>query len=207
MSWDDDSRPPATMVDLVFPLTGRAFLRDHSLALQQSLTRVLPWLEEEAQAGIHAIKLAHGGTEAMLSARSRLLLRLPRARASAAGVLAGQTLAVAGHPVQLGQPHVRELLPHATLYAHAVAAPGDDEAEFMRQMAEELQALGVRSHTVCGKRQQRQAEDGPLTAFSLMLHGLALADARRVLESGLGPRRLLGCGLFVPHKSAAAVGE
>jgi len=28
-----------------------------------------------------------------------------------------------------------------------------------------------------------------------------------VLEHGLGAHRRLGCGMFVPHKSAAAVGD
>ncbi|MCE3273209.1 MAG: Cas6 Crispr, partial [Ramlibacter sp.] len=36
--------------------------------------------------------------------------------------------------------------------------------------------------------------------------GLTRAESLRVLRRGIGPQRLLGCGLFVPHKSAAAVG-
>jgi hypothetical protein len=46
-----------------------------------------------------------------------------------------------------------------------------------------------------------------LHAFSLMLDGLSHDDALRLLEHGIGPHRLWGCGLFVPHKSAAAVGH
>jgi hypothetical protein len=40
-----------------------------------------------------------------------------------------------------------------------------------------------------------------------MLHGLKRAESVAIQESGLGLHRLLGCGLFVPHKSIAAVGE
>jgi hypothetical protein len=40
-----------------------------------------------------------------------------------------------------------------------------------------------------------------------MLHGLRARDSLRVLEQGLGEHRLMGCGVFVPHKSAAAVGD
>jgi hypothetical protein len=39
-----------------------------------------------------------------------------------------------------------------------------------------------------------------------MLDGLSRSAALRVLEAGLGRHRRLGCGLFVPHRSAAAVG-
>jgi CRISPR/Cas system CSM-associated protein Csm4 (group 5 of RAMP superfamily) len=39
-----------------------------------------------------------------------------------------------------------------------------------------------------------------------MLDGLEPEDALRLQASGIGPDRSLGCGLLVPHKSAAAVG-
>jgi CRISPR-associated protein Cas6 len=205
MSFEDDL-PAASVVDLVFQLTGRSVPRDYTPALRAALQQALPWLAQEARAGIHPLKLVQGGA-GLLSPRTRLLLRLPRGRVAEAGALAGHTLSVDGHAVQLGEPHERELLPHATLYAYAVAAAGEDEVAFMRAMEGELQALGVRTQTVCGKRGGRPLDGGTLTTFSLMLHALSAADSLRVQELGLGPHRLLGCGVFVPHKSAAAVGE
>ena len=65
----------------------------------------------------------------------------------------------------------------------------------------------MRSQVICGKRQQRDWPAGVVTTFSLMLHGLTASDSLRLQELGLGRHRLLGCGIFVPHKSAAAVGE
>lgn len=204
----EDSPGNATMVDMVFPLAGHSLPRDHAQALQQALLQALPWLAGEPQAGIHAVKLVSGNENlALLSQRTRLLLRLPRERVATAQALAGRTIEVAGCAVQLGPPHLRELLPHATLYAPAVAAPGADEAAFMQAVADELQTLEVRSQTVCGKRNSRQLQGQTLTTFSLMLHALSLADSLRLQEQGLGPHRLLGCGIFVPHKSAAAVGS
>lgn len=205
MSFADDL-PAASVVDLAFPLTGRSVPPDSAQPLHAALQQVLPWLAGEARAGIHPLKLVHGGG-GLLSPRTRLLLRLPRERVAEAGALAGRTLDVGGHAVALGEPHERELLPHATLYAYAVAAGGEDEVAFMQAMEGELQALGVRTQTVCGKRGGRPLDGGTLTTYSLMLHALSAADSLRVQEQGLGPHRLLGCGVFVPHKSAAAVGE
>ncbi len=204
-----DELPPASVVDLAFPLAGRAVPRDYMQALHAALQQELPWLAQEPGAGIHPLKLVQGGggPVGLLSQRTRLLLRLPRTRVAAARRLAGRTLLLGEHPVQLGEPHERELLAHATLYAYAVAAAGEDEVAFMQAVAGELQALGVRTHTVCGKRGGRPHEGRTLTTFSLMLHALSQADSLRVQEQGLGPHRLLGCGVFVPHKSAAAVGE
>lgn len=197
-----------TMVDMVFPLAGHSLPRDHAQALQQALQQALPWLAGEPQAGIHPVKLVAGlEGQALLSQRTRLLLRLPRERVALAQALAGRTIEVGGCTMRLGPPHLRELLPHTTLYAPAVAAPGADEAAFMQAVASELQALAVRAQTVCGKRSSRPLQGQTLTTFSLMLHALSPPDALRLLEQGLGPHRLLGCGIFVPHKSAAAVGS
>ncbi|MDE2299724.1 MAG: hypothetical protein KGK18_16350, partial [Burkholderiales bacterium] len=69
------------------------------------------------------------------------------------------------------------------------------------------EALQVRGHSVCGLRHQVGAPGPLITGFSLMLHGLSGADSVRLQRSGLGPHRLLGCGIFVRHRSAAAVGS
>lgn len=203
-----DELQPATLVDMVFPLVGHSLPRDAAPALMAALQREVEWLGQEPLAGIHPLKLVPGnGAEALLSQRTRLLLRLPRERAGKVAELSGRSLQVEEHVVTLGEPHLRELLPHSTLYAYAVAAEGDDEIAFMEAMRDELQELRVRAHLVCGKRQQRDWAGQAMTTFSLMLHGLTQADSLRLQEHGLGRHRLLGCGIFVPHKSAAAVGD
>jgi CRISPR-associated protein Cas6 len=198
----------ATMIDMVFPLEGHSLPRDAAPALRAALQQEMPWLEQAPLAGIHPLKLVPGtDDDALLAQRTRLLLRLPRERFDDAAGLAGRTLQLGGHAVTLGQPHARELLPHRTLYAYAVAAEVDDEMAFMQAMNSEMESLAVRSQLICGKRQQRDWPGGALTTFSLMLHGLTASDSLRLQEIGLGRHRLLGCGVFVPHKSAAAVGE
>jgi CRISPR-associated protein Cas6 len=105
----------------------------------------------------------------------------------------------------VGSAQVRELLPWGTLYAHLVAADGAaDELEFLRDVDAQLQTLGVRGRAICGRRQVLAADD--LQGFSLMVDGLSAQDSLCLLQAGLGRHRRLGCGLFVPHKSAAAVG-
>jgi len=191
---------------VVFPVAGRTLPRDHAQALLDALCSQWPWLRSEAQTGIHGIKLVPGTqAHAMLSQRTKLLLRVPTHRAPE--LLAGTSidLVVAGQPMRLGTPHTRELLPHATLYAYNVAATNADEVAFMADVTRELAELGVGGERVCGKRQQLALPDGVLNTFSLMLHALAPEQSLRVQCLGIGPHRLLGCGIFIPHKSAAAV--
>jgi CRISPR-associated protein Cas6 len=195
----------ARTVDLAFALAGDDLPRDHRLALADALEGALPWLAGLPGTGIHRLNVsAGGGPQVMLSGRTRLTLRLPRERAAAGALLAGSELEVDRRRLRIGAPHQRELLPHGTLYAYLVAADDEDEIAFLRAVDDELQALGVSCRTICGRRQVVEA--GALQGFSLMLDGLKPAHSLRVLEAGLGAHRRLGCGLFVPHRSAAAVG-
>jgi len=194
-------------VDVAFALEGRTLARDHAQALADALAAHLPWLAGHPTAGIHAVKVVPGsGPQGWLSQRARLLLRVPQSREAEMAALAGCTLGVAGSELRLGAPTPHRLLPHGTLYAYFVAARSNEEEAFMQDVHAELRALRVDAHTVCGKRQQRDSGAGVLVGFSLMLHGLSAADSLTVQGVGIGPHRALGCGLFVPHKSAAAVG-
>lgn len=203
---DMDARA-GTVVDVVFPADGRSLPRDHALALAQALGEKLSWFASEPFAGVHPVKVVQGNdAHALLSQRARLLIRVPRDRVVSLATLAGQALNVGGCELLLGTPHSRDLLAHATLYAHAVAAVNSDELAFLESVADELKALQVRAHCVCGKRRRMAFEGRELDTFSLMLHGLTAEHSLRLQQHGVGRHRLLGCGIFVPHKSAAAVG-
>lgn len=198
---------PATMVDVLYALHGQALPHDHRPALALALERLIPWLADPALAGTHRVNTVAGnGPVALLSQRSRLALRVRRERVDALAPLAGATLDVGGFVLRLGaSAMVRELLPHGTLYAHLVASCDDDELGFLAGVERELNAMDVPCRTICGRRQVIDFDGAPLTGFSLMLDGLSPAASLRVLESGLGGHRRLGCGIFVPHRSAVAV--
>lgn len=201
---------PSSMIDLSLAVeagAGDLLPRHHRRMLADALERALPWLAQSAGAGVHRLNVsAGGGPFVLLSGRTRLTLRVPRSRAAEAAALAGTTLPLGAQQLRLaaGPAQVRELQPYGTLYAHVVAADGADEAAFLHSAQEALAALGVPCRSICGRHQV--LEDGALQGFSLMLDGLSHAGALRVLEAGLGCHRRLGCGLFVGHKSAAAVG-
>jgi CRISPR-associated protein Cas6 len=195
------------LVEAVFPLEGKALPRDHAQALQHALAEQLPWLRSDAGAGIHPLKLVSGPESlALLSQRTRLILRVDANRLDELKALCGVELDVSGHALRLGAVHLRALQPLATLYAYRVAAVGADESEFMQAMEAELTELAIAGERVCGKRHSLRVDGLDMTTFSMMLHGLVPEQSLRLQQHGLGPHRLLGCGLFVPHKSAAAVG-
>ena len=198
--------PADGTMDVVFPMDARTLPRDHAQALQQALCAQWPWLAAEPLAGIHPIKVVHGlGESALLSQRVRLVLRVGAPRAAELLAFQGIALQVAGETLRLGAPHLRELPPHATLYAYRVAADSADELAFMAAVDRELGELGIGGVPVCGLHHRMQVSGRPVDTFSLMLHQLAPQQSLLLQRCGVGPQRLLGCGLFVPHKSAAAV--
>lgn len=209
-----NERPDPDWADLAFALSGAPLPRAHRQALHAALAACAPWLADVAGLAVHPLKLSG---DALLSRRTRLVLRLPRAQAERARALEGARLQRDGIDLQLGPASVRPLQAWGTLYAHFVAdtaqveaqpAAPADEAAFLDAVARELQALGVRGRAICGRRQvlAGEAPGAALVGYGLMIDGLSETDSLTLLHAGLGPHRQLGCGVFVPHKSAAAVG-
>lgn len=195
----------ALMIDIAFAVAGVALPRDHRRELATAIERVWPAWGGLEGAGVHRLNVsAGGGPLALLSNRTRLTLRVPRERAAEAAALEGAALQIGPCALHIGAPQPRELRPYGTLYAHLVAADDADEGVFLKAVADELSALGVSGRPICGRLQVVEA--GELQGYGLMLDGLSPAAALRVLEAGVGRHRRWGCGIFVPHKSAVAVG-
>ncbi len=199
----------AVMVDVVFSLEEATLGDDHASALSLAVRRLLPWFDEEPEAGILPLSgLAKGNGVRFVGRRSRLALRLPVRRSASADSLSGARLAVEGAELQLGAASVRPLFPaRGVVYSHFVSVGTDDELEFLDRCRALLGERGLKPQLISGKARELRGADGPVRGFSLMLHGLGAADSLSIQEAGLGAHRALGCGLFVPHKSVVAVGD
>ncbi len=193
-------------VDMVFSIRGNSIPRDHGLVLWRELRACLPWLAAEAHAGIHTIRGAPANDDMLLlTQRTKLVLRLPQARVADAQSLHGRQLDLDGYVLQIGASRQRPLLAFATLYSQLVCTGSDDELEFHGDIAAELGQLDVACQFICGKRRALRAGQTEVRGYSLMLHDLSLEQSTFLQQVGLGEHRKLGCGIFVPHKSIAAV--
>ncbi len=198
----------AVMVDVVFSLEEGTLGDDHAAALSLAIRRILPWFDEEAEAGILPLSgLAKGNGVRFVGRRSRLALRLPIHRVASADFLVGARLDLDGTALMVGTRSVRPLFPaRGVVYSHFVSVEADDEIEFLERCKSLLAARGLKPQLITGKARELRTAEGVVRGFSLMLHGLGAADSLAVQEAGLGAHRALGCGLFVPHKSVVAVG-
>ncbi len=223
MYWDEDDGAskayvvPEDIVDLAFAISCRSLPLDHAHALSSALGAVLPWLESEADAGVHLIHGAESGNGwyrpddpedvLYLSRRTRMTLRLPKARVDDARALSGAELDIAGHRLGVGAAVVRPLSPLPTLFARYVAAdPEGSEEEFLADCATVLRRMEIPVRKMlCGRSHPLRTPDGVVFTRSLMVADLEPEQSVRLQQRGLGPGRTMGCGLFIPHKGVAPV--
>ncbi len=196
----------AATVDFAFAVSGDRVDPDYPSGLHRALAAALPWLDDEAQAGIHPIRgLTPCAGKLMVGGRTRVVLRAPTHRADDCARLEGARLEVPA-PLLIGRVSIRELLAYPVLHARLVVTGAELEADFVADVERGVAELELDCEMIVGRRGELQTDAGRLVGFSLMLHGLSAAESLRAQELGLGRHRKLGCGLFVPHKSIAAVG-
>ena len=194
------------VVDVAFDVTGTSLPADNAWLLAQALERRLPWLADEALAGIHPLRAAATGYGVVLLAqRAKLVLRLPEARLEASLALAGAELDIADCRLAVGEGRARALQPSATLAAQRVATAAGDAQAFEDEVRGLLEDLAVACDLISGRPRHGVAGARAIAGFALTLHGVSAADSVRIQGLGIGGDRRLGWGLFVPAKSMAAV--
>jgi len=224
MFWRDDKRSeqtfevPDDVCDLVFRLSGKSIDVDHAHALAEALREHLD-AATCARIGVHGVRMASSGNgwnrpegagaELPLSRRARLDIRVPRELVDTVMALSSCRLSLGSGQLEVGSATVRPLSSHGTLHARAISCDRQQsEDDFLRQVAAELQAMDIDvSRMLCGRSGEIRTGGASLFTRALMVTDLKPREAVRLQQLGIGGDRLLGCGLFVPHKEIDAVFE
>lgn len=223
MYWTQDESPethaiPDDVADLLFAIECRRLPVDHAYSLSEALARVLPWMGEEPLLAVHSIHVAgslngwerpaHGpGAMLLPSRRTRLAIRAPRHRfEELLHDLPGKQLEVSGHPLRIGEGKVKPLSRETTLFSrYMVEGPDPDETAFLANSVRALGELGIRVRkALCGMSTALEVPGGHVQTRSLLLADLTIDESFRLQRLGLGPNRLMGCGVFIPHKGVEA---
>ena len=189
-------------VDLAFRVTGGTLPVDHGYALYSVINRLVPALHDARDIGVHPIRGRYVGDGNLhLTSSSRLTIRLPDDRIRPFLKLAGKTLDVDGHQLRVGVPETRALRPAATLYARLVTIKGfmDPEA-FLEAAQRQLQNMGITAELRPGERRTLRVKDKQVVGFEVTALGLDAEDSVRLQEVGIGGRRHMGCGVFLPMR-------
>ena len=137
-----------------------------------------------------------------LSRRARLAIRVHRDDSDEVARITNQTLWIGSQEVAIGDSTKRKLSTLGTLHARAVCCdPDQSEADFLAEIADLLKAINIEvSKMICGRSGTIRTADGLIFTRALMIADLEPEESVTLQQQGLGEGRMLGCGLFVPHR-------
>lgn len=189
-------------VDLSFRVQGSSIPRDHGYTLLSAISWVLPDVHSNPKLGILPISglPAQKGMTA-ITERSRLVIRLPSEVISVILPLAGKKLDLDGHKIMLGIPQVFMLKPKSALHSRIVTIKGFMEPEpFKEAITRQLETLNIKGRFELGPRRVLHIKDKTVVGFALAVHELAVDESLTLQEQGIGGRRRMGCGIFLPMR-------
>lgn len=190
-------------IDLAFRLTGTTVPVDHGYALYAVLSHLVPEIHDAKEIGVQPIRGVYGGDGTLhLAAFSRLILRLPDDQIRFYLKLAGKKLEIEGYSLRVGVPEVRTLRPAARLRARLVTIKGFmEESPFLEAAKRQLQSLSVTGEVLLGERRTFRIKEKQVVGFEVAVTGLTAEESLTLQEHGLGGRRRMGCGVFVPAEA------
>jgi CRISPR-associated protein Cas6 len=187
-------------IELRFPVIGNGLPSDHGYALYSAISRLIPeahqadWLAVETVPGT-----ARGDGAIHINERARLRMRMPQDRLPVMLKLAGKRLDVDGYAVRLSSPQTFLLRPSSALYARCVTIKKFMEPEaFLEAVRRKLDEMEVNAEPEIGPRRAFRVGSHTIVGFGLTLRELQDEASLLIQERGIGGRRHMGCGFFLP---------
>lgn len=174
----------------------------HHYQLLAAVSRIVPDVHRTGQIGIHAIRgIQDGPGRLSLTERSAVVVRTPLAFIPKLMPLSGKKLNLAGCPVRLSVPSLHVVTASEAVFCPTVTIKGFMEPEpFREAVFRQLDTMEVRRSISLeiGSRRIIRVKNTTIVGFGLQLGGLDADESLRIQAIGLGGRRHLGCGIFLP---------
>ena len=198
------------LVDVGFPVRGVELPADHGYLLFSALCEAIPRLSHEPGWALLPVDgKAEGDRGIRLGPGSMVQLRLPARELGEALALTGRDLTVGPDRVHLGVARIRPLSPASRLRSAAVTIPGCTGASFRAALRRELAALPLQQDVSSieihvGEEKLLRARVRTVVAHAVELAGLRPHASLCIQAHGLGARRHMGAGVFLPVTEAGA---
>lgn len=207
------------VVELEFPLLASAPIpADHGYLLYAAVSRLLPEVHQPNHIALCPISGRQLGNRLLaLTRTSRLRLRSPQEQVPLLVHLAGKELQLGQARLTVGTPCVQLLQPAEALRSRLVVIKVKDaprasdlnEKLFAQAARRQLDQLGISAQVQLqvGKRRTLRLERREIVGYELAVHGLSDEESLTLQQQGLGGRRHMGCGVFVPLQNGASHDE
>lgn len=195
-------------VELSFSVSGRTVPVDHGYGLFSALSHFQAKLHDLENLSIQTIiNTNFEGGKLRLTKHSKLRIRLPADRVPLVYPLAGKSLTLAEDIVRLGIPSIEMLQPTKNLYSRMVVIKGYQEPErFLEATQRQLQQMEINQEARisigangCLNRKTLKVRNYVVVGFGIEVIGLSDEDSLRLQTYGIGGKRKMGCGIFVPQ--------
>ncbi len=200
-------------VELSFGVVGQTLPADHGYGLYSAIAHRCPDIHEQDELSIQTIAGEPDKQGKIhLSRQSRLKIRLPYDPAKIGLVLplAGQSLTIGSHTIQLEIPQIYPLQPTDKLRSRIVTIKKFQEPDSFKEAAQrQLDALGIQGTLILPlneegepSRKAIKIKTYSVVGFSLIVTDLNDEDSIKLQQVGLGGKHRMGCGIFTPFPRA-----
>ncbi|MEH2107886.1 type I-MYXAN CRISPR-associated protein Cas6/Cmx6 [Nostoc sp.] len=199
-------------VDLTFKLRGATIPLDNGYVIYSALSSICPNLHELKSIGIHPIAGIPTRNNLLgLTAQSRLKIRIYHQQIPLIyPYLAGQAFHIGQNLYQLDIPDYKPLVSSESVYSRLVVIKGfQDSINFIEAVQRQMDNLGIQGTIELLTRQDGTPQRRQLTInkegkqFKIRVFGVKISelnpeDSLTLQEQGIGGKRKMMCGIFVP---------
>src|SRR5262249_47562859 len=143
--------------------------------------------------------------EMVITSKSRLCIRTPKELIGDLLALMGKEIDVSGYKLVLGEASVRTLKPMKNLYSPLVVICGaETEKDFFDSANKQLMQLDILAKAIpfCPHgftvRRTFKIKTAKIPGFAISITDLSNEDSVKLQSAGIGGRRRMGCGIFIP---------
>lgn len=199
-------------LDILFPLKGNLLPIDNGYLVYSALSRLCPNIHELSDIGIHPIAgRPNRYKQLKLTQRSKLKIRIPLEQIPLVyQFLVEQTFKIGENQFQIGIPEYKALSSASRLYSRLVIIRRSRKPEdFIKTAQQQLDSLGItgkinllqksNGQLQCRQLTLRKKEGTfPLIGYGVEVTDLSEADSIKLQQQGIGGKRKMMCGVFVP---------
>jgi CRISPR-associated endonuclease/helicase Cas3 len=201
-------------VEMSFPVRGKYLPADHNYALFAACVHLIPEIRQLTALSILTIPgYADKQGKILLTERSHLRIRIPIPQIPLIYKLAGKSVCLGIHEIQIGIPEIFMLQPANKLRSRIVIIKGYSEPEFFLAAAQrQLDSWEISGHISIPldkkgepSRKTIKVKRFTIVGFTTEVSNLSEEDSLKLQQWGIGGKRHLGCGYFLPCQGGRSV--
>ena len=194
-------------VELRFPVYGKSLPADHGYASYSTFSRFIPALHQDSDVSLLTVPgFPDYKGEITITKQSCFKFRVPVSKIPLVYPLAGKRVIIGKHEIQLGIPKISVLQPALVLRSRIVVIKGYTEPEEFHKAAQrQLEQIGIVGQVTIPldyqglpSRKTIRIKQYTIIGFTTEVANLNPEDSLKLQASGIGGKRRMGCGIFVP---------